>query len=140
VIGPDRQLAWHMLGAVLRAVRDRLPVELAAHLGAQLPLIVRGAHYDQYQRSLQPAEIDTLDAFCARINAKMQFARPIDPADALRAVLATLSQHIAPEVIAREIRPPQVRGTDQARPFDPRSPLRHHDGRVMLVWTNTRMP
>src|SRR5215216_2105665 len=28
-IGPDRQLAWHALGAVLRALRDRLPLGLA---------------------------------------------------------------------------------------------------------------
>ena len=24
-LGPDRQVAWHVLGAVLRAVRDRIP-------------------------------------------------------------------------------------------------------------------
>src|SRR4051812_44635600 len=41
-IGPDRQVAWHVLGAVLRGVRDRIPLDLAAHLGAQLPLLVRG--------------------------------------------------------------------------------------------------
>ena len=33
-IGPDRQVAWHVLGTVLRAVRDRIPLELAVHLGA----------------------------------------------------------------------------------------------------------
>ncbi|MFL5268204.1 MAG: DUF2267 domain-containing protein [Stellaceae bacterium] len=37
-LGPDRQVAWHGLGAVLRALRDRLPVDEAAHLGAQLPV------------------------------------------------------------------------------------------------------
>jgi uncharacterized protein (DUF2267 family) len=36
-LGLDRQLAWHILGAVLRALRDRLPADLAAHLSAQLP-------------------------------------------------------------------------------------------------------
>jgi uncharacterized protein (DUF2267 family) len=41
-IGPDRQLAWHVLGSVLRTVRDRLPLGLAVHLGAQLPILVRG--------------------------------------------------------------------------------------------------
>jgi uncharacterized protein (DUF2267 family) len=41
-MGPDRQLAWRILGAVLRALRDRLPPDLAAHLSAQLPLLVRG--------------------------------------------------------------------------------------------------
>jgi Uncharacterized conserved protein (DUF2267) len=39
VIGPDRQVAWHTLGAVLRPLRDRLPLGLAAHLGSQLPLL-----------------------------------------------------------------------------------------------------
>ena len=29
-LGPDRQVAWHALGSVLRTIRDRLPVELAA--------------------------------------------------------------------------------------------------------------
>jgi hypothetical protein len=26
-IGPDRQVAWHVLGAVLHALRDRLPID-----------------------------------------------------------------------------------------------------------------
>lgn len=101
VIGPDRQLAWHALGAVLRAVRDRLPADLSAHLSSQLPLIVRGTYYDQYQPSQQPAEIDTLEAFCARITTDMQFGRPVNPVDALRAVLATLSRHIPPGQIEK---------------------------------------
>lgn len=40
-IGPDRQLAWKVLSIVLRQLRDRLPVELAAHLSAELPILVR---------------------------------------------------------------------------------------------------
>lgn len=28
-IGPDRQVAWHVLGAVLRALRDCVPLETA---------------------------------------------------------------------------------------------------------------
>ncbi len=47
--GPDRKEAWHILSAVLHALRDRLPPELAAHLGAELPLLIRGAYYDQYR-------------------------------------------------------------------------------------------
>ena len=42
----DRKLAWHVLAAVLRTIRDRVPINLAAHLGAQLPLLVRGTYYD----------------------------------------------------------------------------------------------
>ena len=36
-IGPDRRVAWHVLGAVLRAIRDRVPLELAVHLGRPAP-------------------------------------------------------------------------------------------------------
>lgn len=48
-MGPDKHVAWHVLCAVLRAIRDRVPPDLAAHFGVQLPLIVRGAYYDQYK-------------------------------------------------------------------------------------------
>ena len=35
VIGPDRQVAWHTLGAVLRSLRDRLPLGLGLpHISA----------------------------------------------------------------------------------------------------------
>src|SRR3954469_9897059 len=53
-IGADRRLAWRVLGAVLRTLRDRLPVEDAAHLAAHLPLVIRGAFYEQYRPVLQP--------------------------------------------------------------------------------------
>ena len=33
-LGPDRQVAWKVLSVVLRKLRDRLPLGLAAHLGA----------------------------------------------------------------------------------------------------------
>ena len=59
VIGPQRQTAWHVLGAVLRALRDRIPVELAAHLGSQLPILVRGAYYDQWRPAGRPERIRT---------------------------------------------------------------------------------
>ena len=48
-LGPDRQVAWKVLSVVLHKLRDRLPVQLAAHLGAELPLLVRGVYYDQFQ-------------------------------------------------------------------------------------------
>lgn len=91
---PDRQLSWRVLGVVLRAVRDRLPTDLSAHLGAELPLLIRGAYYDQFRPSAQPADIRDLDAFIERIAAELSDARPVDSRDALRAVLATLSRHI----------------------------------------------
>src|SRR5215218_6366148 len=66
-LGQDRQIAWHILGAVLHSLRDRLPLGLAAHLGAQLPLLVRGLYYDQCHPAGQPERLRSLDEFLGRV-------------------------------------------------------------------------
>jgi len=93
-IGPDRQVAWHVLGAVLRGVRDRIPIELAAHLGAQLPLLVRGAYYDQFRPSELPKTSRTFDEFLEGIGAELANTRPVNVRDATRAVFQILSRHV----------------------------------------------
>ena len=110
--------------------------DLSAHLGAELPLLVRGAYYDQFRPSAQPMEIRDLNAFLERIAADLADARPVDPRDALQAVLATLSRHIprgqldkVQQSLPRDVRdfwhsaeeavvpPPQSeRGRGEARP------------------------
>ena len=42
----DRKLAYNVLKATLHALRDRIGPENAIHLGAQLPILVRGIYYD----------------------------------------------------------------------------------------------
>lgn len=94
--GPDRQLAWHMLGAVLHTLRDRLQPDLAAHLSAQLPLLVRGAYYDQYEPSKQPTRSRSLDEFLSQVNEELSFSRPVDTKEAVRSVFRVLSHYIDP--------------------------------------------
>ena len=93
VIGPDRKVAWKVLSTVLHKLRDRLRVEDAAHLSAELPLIVRGVFYDQFQPSRQPMSCN-LEEFIAEVGEWLQDTRPVDPREATRAVFATLSRHI----------------------------------------------
>jgi uncharacterized protein (DUF2267 family) len=93
-IGPDRQVAWHVLGAVLRSLRDRLPPDLASHLGSQLPILVRGVYYDQYEPSATPDKIRSLDEFLAKIKAQMETIRPVDSGDALKVVCRVLDRHV----------------------------------------------
>lgn len=100
---PDRQVAWHALGAVLRALRDRIPLELAAHLGAELPLLVRGAYYDQWRPVDQPERYRSLEEFLAKVEENLGATRPVDPRDAARAVFQVLNRHIA-EGQARKVR------------------------------------
>ena len=94
VVGPDRQVAWHVLGAVLQTLRDRLPLDLAAHLGAELPLLVRGTCYDQWHPAGQPEKYRTLDEFLQTVGRNLGAIRPVDPSDATRAVFAVLSRHM----------------------------------------------
>jgi uncharacterized protein (DUF2267 family) len=93
VIGPDRKLAWKVLSGVLRKLRDRLSVELSAHLSAELPLLVRGTYYDQFTPARQPTE-DTLETFVTDIAQWLADSRPVDPNDAIRAVFMVLSHHL----------------------------------------------
>ncbi|MBW8267937.1 DUF2267 domain-containing protein [Caldovatus aquaticus] len=95
-IGPDRHAAWHALGAVLHALRDRLPLELAVHLGAQLPLLVRGLYYDQWHVARQPEKLRSLDEFLQRVAEGLRGTRPMDVRDATLAVLRTLAHHVDP--------------------------------------------
>jgi uncharacterized protein (DUF2267 family) len=93
-IGPDKQLAWHVLGTVLRVLRDRLPPSLAAHLGAELPLLVRGAYYDQYQPERAADRDRHLDAFLNRVGEGLVNVRPVDPQQAVTAVFNVLNHHL----------------------------------------------
>lgn len=111
VIGPDRRLAWKVLSIVLHKLRDRLPIDVAAHLGAQLPLLVRGVYYDQFQPAKQPTACRDLDEFVAEVQEWLADARPVDAADAVDAVFGTLSRHV-PEgqlAIVRNALPDTIR-------------------------------
>jgi uncharacterized protein (DUF2267 family) len=94
-LGPDRQVAWKVLSTVLHKLRDRLPLPLAAHLGAQLPLLVRGVYYDQFEPGRQPSDCDTPEEFTAEVASWLADIRPVDPDEAVRAVFATLSRHLS---------------------------------------------
>lgn len=94
VIGPDRKAAWHVLGAVLRTVRDRLPAELAAHLGAQLPLLVRGTYYDRFRANRAPLALDTADEFLAHVSQDFAGSWPVDVRLATSAVFAVMDRHM----------------------------------------------
>ena len=60
----DRGRAYRALQVVLHALRDRLPVEAVAALGAQLPLLVRGIYYEGWRPGGKPLrEIEKEDFF-----------------------------------------------------------------------------
>ena len=93
-IGPDRRVAWHVLSVVLRTLRDRVPLGLAAHLGSQLPIIVRGTYYDQWSPSAEPLKLRTQEEFLAHVQEHLRDTRPVNPRNAVIAVFNVLSRHV----------------------------------------------
>lgn len=100
-LGPDRQVAWKVLSVVLRKLRDRLPLGLAAHLGAQLPMLIRGVYYDQFEPSKLPTECDSREEFAAEVAEWLSDIRPVDPDEAVRSVFKVLSHNVDPGQIAK---------------------------------------
>lgn len=94
-LGPDKQVAWKVLSTVLHKLRDRLTINLAAHLGAQLPLLVRAIYYDQFEPGKMPSESRSREEFVAEVAAWLSDTRPVDPEEAIRSVFRVLSRHIS---------------------------------------------
>jgi uncharacterized protein (DUF2267 family) len=94
-LGPDKQVAWKVLSTVLHKLRDRLTINLAAHLGAQLPLLVRGVYYDQFEPGHMPSEQRSREDFVGEVAEWLSDTKPVDPDEAVRSVFRVLSRHIS---------------------------------------------
>src|ERR671925_1540833 len=97
VIGPDRQRAYDVLRAVLHSLRDRLTVDQAVHLGAQLPMLIRGIYYEGWRPSFEVCKLHRDEFFeCVLAHFTRTALEDSDPELTIRAVFHTLSRNIAP--------------------------------------------
>lgn len=94
-LGGDKHVAWKVLSTVLHKLRDRLSVNLAAHLGAQLPLLIRGVYYDQFEPGHMPSGHRNRDDFVGDVGRALNDTRPVDAEEAVRSVFRLLSRHIS---------------------------------------------
>ncbi len=93
----DRHRAWAALRAVLHVLRDRLTIEEAVALGAQLPLLVRGAYYEGWSPSAKPERIRHASELVERVADQMRGYREVagDMEEVTRVVLDTLTEHVS---------------------------------------------
>jgi uncharacterized protein (DUF2267 family) len=111
LVSDDRHLAYLALRATLHALRDRLTVEEAAELAAQLPMLVRGFYFEGWDPTGKPVRDRHLDVFLARIWRELPPGTPVDPEPAARAVFRLLAERIAEGELedVRHVLPGEVR-------------------------------
>lgn len=92
-LGTDsRRSAFNALRAVLHALRDRVGAENAVHLGAQLPMLLRGAYYEGWQPAATPTRERHLAGFIDHVAAQLPRDSDTNPAEAARASLAVMER------------------------------------------------
>jgi uncharacterized protein (DUF2267 family) len=91
-LGCSRHDAYIGLGATLHALRDRLPVEEVAQLGAQLPMLVRGVYYEGWDPTGKPVRERSLEGFLVGI--ALELPNDLDPEPIASAVFALLAGRV----------------------------------------------
>ena len=98
----DRGRAGRVFRAVLHALRDRLPVNEAAHLGAQLPILWKGVYYDGFKPNREPVRIrheqDWLQFICEKdpLAVSGDFPSLDDAKHAFEGVMKALRELVSP--------------------------------------------
>ena len=100
------------LRAALHALRDRLTPAEAAHLGAQLPLLVRGLYYEGWRPAAEPWKARHREPFLARVEHEMRGYAEQKTADSVvRAVFRLLGRHVSEGELAevKQLLPAEIR-------------------------------
>ena len=91
----DRPTAFKALRAVLHTLRDRLPLNEAAHFSAQLPMLMRGLFFDGWRPADVPVKLSQEEFFQA-VDALIWTPQSIDPVRVTRGVFSVINRHISP--------------------------------------------
>jgi len=88
-------LARQLLGATLRALRDRMPPDSVHMLGKQLPLVLCEAFMQGYDRRRKPVTTPDSEAFCRHLRSYTGNTPGLDGESILRALYKLLAVRIA---------------------------------------------
>jgi uncharacterized protein (DUF2267 family) len=90
----DREEAWRVTRAYLQTVRDRLAVDEAAELAAQLTYVLRGVFYEGFDPSRQPVKQRHRGEFLNRFAERAQLGDSEAAPHAVRAATRVLARHV----------------------------------------------
>jgi uncharacterized protein (DUF2267 family) len=107
----ERQRAYLALRSVLHALRDRLTVEEALDLGAQLPMLVRGFYYEGWKITGKPLKERHRADFLAHITHDFRNDDRMDPEAIARAVFTVIARHASAGEVedVKQILPAELR-------------------------------
>jgi uncharacterized protein (DUF2267 family) len=91
----DQQEAYRVLRAYLHALRDRLPVDEAAQLAAQLPELIRGIYYEGWDPSATPVRYRTYAEFLDRVAEEALLDGETAASYAVSAASSLLRRHVS---------------------------------------------
>lgn len=91
----DRQEAYRVLRAYLHALRDRLPVDEAAQLAAQLPELIRGIYYEGWNPSKTPVQYRGLADFLERVASEANLDGETEASYAVSSAAKLLRRHVS---------------------------------------------
>jgi uncharacterized protein (DUF2267 family) len=89
----NRRLLYRVLRSTLHALRDRLPTEEVAQLGAQLPMLIRGLYYEGWDPTDKPLRVRHKEEFLEPIAVALA-SDPIDAEAAARGVFQLVANRI----------------------------------------------
>lgn len=96
----DRQHAFRVLRAFLHVLRDRLTVEEAAQLAAQLPDLIRGVYYENWVPSRVPHHYRDAQSFLTELSREAGLHGPSEASYAAGAVYTVLCRKVTEGEIA----------------------------------------
>ena len=91
----DRRQAFRLLRAFLHALRDRLTVDEAAQLAAQLPTLIRGVYYEGWDPSSTPETYRDSHTFLDRIAGEAGLSGETEASYAVQGLAAILRRHVS---------------------------------------------
>ena len=100
----NQSQAYGALRAVLHALRDRLTVDMAAHLASQFPLVVTGIFFDGWKPAQSPtSSIQTRADFIEAVRERAHGHGEFDPNHAAISVLRLLEKKVSPGQIEKVV-------------------------------------
>lgn len=91
----DKHVVFIGITAVLHSLRDRIPLEEAAQLGAQFPVLLAGFYYQGWKPAATPTKERSVGAFTEKVEDNLSIDDyPVDTKKLISGVFAVLSEWV----------------------------------------------